>query len=90
MKTIKESKISKKLFLIMLFVSLSAVSCLSLFQIYSSYYEGKKVAENYQKQALDSILNEIEEHFLLIKKMMELSSHSKGVLENGINERFRF
>ncbi len=90
MKNIRESKIAKKLFLIMLLVCLSSVTILSFIQSYSSYEDGKRVAENYQREVLDAIVKEIKDHQFLIQKLMELSSHSRGVLEDGINEKFRF
>ncbi|MCX7770165.1 MAG: diguanylate cyclase [Proteobacteria bacterium] len=90
MKKISQSKISRKFFLILLLISFSAVSGLSIFQIITSYYEGKKNVGNHQKEQLINISKEIYDRLYLVEKMMELSSHSKGVLEEGINERFRF
>lgn len=90
MKTIKGNRISKKLFIIMLSISLTAITCLSFFQAYSSYVEGREVAENHQKVVLSSITEVYRDHLLLIQKMMVLSADSRGVLEEGINNRFRF
>lgn len=90
MKKIAYSKISRKIFSLILLISLSALTSLTFFQAVSSYYEGQKNAYNYQKEQLNLLSNEINNRLVLIEKMMELSSHSKGVLEVGVNERFRF
>jgi diguanylate cyclase (GGDEF)-like protein len=90
MKRIVKNKISRKFFLILLLISFSALTSLSIFQIVTNYFEGKKNAQHYQKEQLTYLSNEILSRLYLIQKMMELSSQSRGVLEDGINERFRF
>ncbi len=90
MKKIARNKISKKLFYPILLISYSALLVLTIFQAVTSYLEAQRNAYNHQKEQLKYLVNEINNKLALIEKLMELSSHSKGVLEEGINERFRF
>jgi len=90
MKKIRESKITRKIFLIMLLVSLSAVTTLAFIQAYSNYKDGQINAISHQREILNTIVGELKDHLFLIQKLLELSSHSRGVLEEGINEKFRF
>lgn len=90
MKTIAKNKISRKFFLILLLISFSALTGLTIFQTITNYTEAQRTAKKYQKEQIRYILNEINSSLILIEKMMQLSTHSKGVLESGVNERFRF
>lgn len=90
MRILVQKGLARKIFFVLLVLSLSAVTILSTFHIVTSYIDGKKNAQNYQKQFLNNMIKDISNHFLLIEKMMKLCAHSRGVLEEGINERFRF
>lgn len=90
MKRIVQNKISRKFFFVLLVISFSALSSLSIFQAITTYDEGLKDAYRYQKEYLNFLSNEVSNRLIIIERMMQLSSHSKGVLEEGVNERFRF
>jgi hypothetical protein len=84
MKKIWKSKITRKIFFIVLLVCLSAVTTFSFIQAYSNYKDAQINAISYQREVLNTIGEELKNHLFLIRKLLELSSHSRGVLEEGI------
>lgn len=83
-------KIGKKIYKYMVFTAIFSIVTVSILEMFSGYYQHRKFIEKTHEQLLASFSYRSVKSIEDIKTAMKITITSKGILETGLSERFKF